>query len=272
MQALALRDLQRFDEAALVYEEILPGLMERSGEGDPELLRERLHYAIILARGGHGDAGVAELDAAIAQITPHVVPEHPSLVLARTKRLQALLWSGRGDEALQQAETLWPLAHAAGDLPRRALLAIGLDAAAVLRDDAAWHHWMAKKREVEPNCPASIIRGGRRWESHPLDRLGHVEFMVGAAATGEHLMQLGEPELARVVLDRALKAGRAYCKHPWMTARIELGLAAVYASEGDQSSASNLHAAAMDRLASSDCDWLSRLIQDAMNQQIAQGD
>ncbi|MDP6480132.1 MAG: serine/threonine-protein kinase [Phycisphaerales bacterium] len=273
LQALALRDQQRFDEAALVYEEILPGLMERCDPGDPGLLRERMHYAMILARGGDGEMGLAELDAAIAQITPHVVQTHPSLVLARVKRLQLLLWSGRADEALRHAAPLWPLAHATGDLPRRALLSIAVAAAAVAQADEQWHHWMARNDEYQTDWRKGILRKGRAMKAEPMPqkKLRHVEYMVDASATGEHLMRLGESELARTVLERAVTTGRQFSQAPWLTARAELGLAALAESDGDRIAARDLREAALDRLGSSEQGWLRRLIAHDMGHPLAQG-
>jgi hypothetical protein len=274
LQALALRDQQRFDEAALVYEEILPGLMERCDPGDPGLLRERVHYAMILARGGDGEMGVAELDAAIAQMTPHVVQTHPSLVLARVKRLQLLLWSGRPDEALRHAAPLWPLAHATGDLPRRALLSIAVAAAAVAQADEQWHHWMAKNDEYQTNWREGILRKGRAMKAEPMPqkKLRHVEYLVDSSAMGEHLVRLGEYELARTVLERAVTTGRQFSQTPWLTARAELGLAALAESDGDHIKARDLRQAALDRLGSSEQDWLTRLITHDMGHPLAQGD
>ncbi len=275
LQALALRDLQRFDEAALVYEEILPELIKKHPPNDMCVLRQWVHYAMILARGGHGDVGITEIDAAIARVAPHVARTHPALVLARTKRLQILLWGGHAEQALQQAEIIWPQADASGELPRNTTRAVGIAAAALLRDDDAIRRWRERSSQVEPDWREPIRARGHAGDmtSMSLKKLANIEYLVEAATLGEHLMRMGELDLARVVLKRAVEAGRSSTLKPWLTARAELGLATVVALQGDPSAADELQAMAAARMGSTDAaHWLHRVIEDDLPRRLTQMD
>jgi hypothetical protein len=108
-------------------------------------------------------------------------------------------------------------------------------------------------------------------EPMPQKKLRHVEYMVDSSAMGEHLVRLGESELARTVLERAVTTGRQFSQAPWLTARAELGLAALAESDGDRIAARDLREAALDRLGSSEQGWLRRLIAHDMGHPLAQG-
>ncbi len=261
LQALAQRDLQRFDDAALTLEEILPDLIAASDPGNTDVLRNRALYASILARGGHGDEGIAEIEEALARIRPHIEANHPSFVLARTKRLQLLLWAGRLPQCLTECEAMWTLANDSGELPRGTILSVASSAAAILCDRAATQRWVDRYAAWEPLWPDEVLPRGVKAMDTPLHEgfIAHVDFMVYETALAEHLMNAGHMDLARAMLQRVVSEGRKSSVAPWLIARAEVGLAGVEARNGHPDRAAELRAAAINRTSQNSPSWLTPL-------------
>ncbi|MDP7029817.1 MAG: serine/threonine-protein kinase [Phycisphaerales bacterium] len=224
LQGLAFRDTQRFDEAATVYEEMLPGLIARSQPEDTGVLRERTQYARILARGARPEEAVAAIDAAIATASPHLEPDHPSLLLSRAKRMEVLLHAGQLDVVLRESESLWPQVSVSGFLPRSTTFNAALQAAVLAGEAEAADRWMHRAISFEPDFPSKLKSAALDFSEVVCDPhwTPHVKAVMELAFFAECHIAWNDFDTARGMLACFSATNEVASIPAWMPARVDL--------------------------------------------------
>jgi len=246
LQALSLRDRNRFDEASAIYDELLTDLIRLTPPESISLLRECMHHSMVLGRGGRVAAGMRVADAAIERIEPHLPADHPALLLARAGRLKLTAWNGDVPGALRSAEELWSLVHDSDSLPAMSIRSLGRQCSTLLNDQEACSRWQDRIGE-EPAQKQRLLDAGDRLVAAPLQKnpAAGCARLSSVLSIGIRLLEIGELESGVAILRDVAATAKAARRPAWYVTRSQLALARALDLQGQDIEAAEALATAI---------------------------
>jgi serine/threonine protein kinase/tetratricopeptide (TPR) repeat protein len=226
LQGLSLRDRNRFDEAAAIFEHLLRDLIPRTPPESTSVLRERVHHALVLGRGGRILEGLQAVDEAIRCIEPHLPVDHPAVLMARAARLKMVAWQGDVPGALQGAEDLWQHIKDPHALPAMSIRGLGLQCSILLRESESRLRWQQRHGAAPPQ-ERQLIEAAQQRMLEPLSEepVAGCSRLSAVLALGIQLVDVGRTEEAAAMLQDVMTAAEAGLRPRWYVARAERALA-----------------------------------------------
>ncbi|MCP4760042.1 MAG: protein kinase [Planctomycetes bacterium] len=247
LRALTLRDRNRFDEAADIFDELLTDLIPLIPANRVSLLRECIHHGMVLARGGRTAEGMRIADKAIQRIEPHLPPNHPMLLLARSNRLKMLAWDGDIPAALRGAEKLWAYVDDSGSLQAKSIRGLGLQCSILLNDSDAQSRWQ-ERVDYDASWKKKLIEAGKQGTAELLQRdpASGCSQLAKVLSIGIRLIEIGELESAVPILQNVIATSEAGRRPAWIAARARIALADALELMGQNAEASAVLAEVAD--------------------------